>query len=718
VWIGYSGFDYLNIDGDDAATAFAVTSVADYSFIVNKEKVVELSADTTAARINQFMIHWIESGQEAAREWQHNLGEVTGAAGTNELAMPSANTDPGKMIAELIEDIYTGPLGSTYPLWKTGVKAGVNVLLVQQDDEELDGILSIEPPSYEYSDEVFAFIGLQTQRFSDLPAKAVDNFITEITGADGDEGNNYWVVYDSELNAWVETVAPGIQHAFDAGTMPHTLIQLESYSDSTPDVFSFSSQTWANREKGDLDSAPSPSFVGKTITDVFFHKNRLGLLADENVILSEAGEFFNFWSTTVTTIVDSDPIDAASTNNRVALLDHAVPFDHKLYMFSGHGAVQNVLQGGDTLTALSAEVTEASAYPSSTVVKPVASGKSIYFAVDRGVSSSVFDYTVTDNAADAWNLTAHIPTFVPANVTTMSLSPKEDILTMVSADEPYTLYVNSFNYNSRGEKVQNSWSKWEFHETYTILGQGWVGEILYLMVHRFDGLHLEKINVATLTEGALDYRVHLDSLVELTGVYTATDNKTRWTMPYYVNSVFGDYRVVMSGADHDDNLGKVIDLQYQAASNRILYTEGDYSAATAHIGRVYEWRYEFTKPVITAPDESGQKVVSVTQGRLQIARFKVLCKSAAGFSARVSSSEVNPNEVTVAEADYLYHFPGKILNASTVSPIHPCPVSEFRFDVAMESTYARIEIFGDSHLPFTLVGAEWEGVYSVRSSRV
>lgn len=159
-------------------------------------------------------------------------------------------------------------------------------------------------------------------------------------------------------------------------------------------------------------------------------------------------------------------------------------------------------------------------------------------------------------------------------------------------------------------------------------------------------------------------------------------------------------------------------LDYEAGTDVVLTAEGDWSDDSAHLGRVYTHTYEFTKPIITAPDESGRSKVSITQGRLQIARFKILCKTSAGFCAQVSSSEINPKEITVVEEAYTYNYPGKIINASTVDVLNPMPISEFSFDVAMESKHAKIEIIGSSHLPFTLVGAEWEGVYSVRSSRV
>jgi hypothetical protein len=718
VWIGYSGFDYLNIDGDDATAAFAVTSVADYSFVVNKEKVVAMTSEgASPSRVNRFLIHWIESGSELARDWQHDLGDQVGLDATFPLTPggESSNTAPGNMIDHLISDVYDG---TNFPLWEAGERINRNVCLVVQSDEETDGILAIRTPSYEYSDEVYAFVGLQTQRFSDLPRVGVDGYVTEITGADGNEENNYWVAFDNEITAWVETVGPDLDVAFDPGTMPHTLIQLEAYSDSTPDLFSFAAQVWGNRTKGDEDSAPEPSFVGKAISDVYFHKNRLGFLAEESVVLSEAGEFFNFWPTTVTTIVDSDPIDAASTNNRVALLDFAVPYDQKLYLFSGHGGVQNVLQSsGDTFTNIAAEVVEASAYSSSPAVRPVASGHALYFAQDRTVSTGLIEYTIGKDGANGSDETAHVPTYIPGNVKQLSVSNQENILIARSSDEANVLYIYAYFW-SGGEKKQRSWSKWIFDEDYNILDADWVGSLLYLVVDRADGMHLEKIDVTKLTEGDLDTRVHFDSLVELTGVYTAADNLTRFTFPYEV-SVNGSYRVVLSGTDHGDALGAVYPLTYEEGTDVVMCVEGDRSADTSHAGRTYDHLYEFTKATVKVPSEEPNAPPNVTtQGRLQIAKWTISVRTAGGFQAVVSSGEVNQNEIVTEEQEYTYSYPQKILDAGTVGITHPRPIDTFTFDVAMEGKYARIRITGNSHLPFTLVGAEWEGTFNARSGRI
>jgi len=85
---------------------------------------------------------------------------------------------------------------------------------------------------------------------------------------------------------------------------------------------------------GDNNTNPEPSFIGFNINNVTFHKNRLCLLADENIIMSEAGGYFNFFSQTVAAILDTDSIDLAATSNEVSVLKHAIPFNEELILFS------------------------------------------------------------------------------------------------------------------------------------------------------------------------------------------------------------------------------------------------------------------------------------------------------------------------------------------------------------------------------------------------
>ena len=92
--------------------------------------------------------------------------------------------------------------------------------------------------------------------------------------------------------------------------------------------------TWGQRTCGDYDTAPDPSFIEQPINDIGVYKGRLFFLADENIILSRTREFFQFFPETVTTVLDTDPIDVVASNNRVSILQYAVPYQDELILFS------------------------------------------------------------------------------------------------------------------------------------------------------------------------------------------------------------------------------------------------------------------------------------------------------------------------------------------------------------------------------------------------
>lgn len=82
---------------------------------------------------------------------------------------------------------------------------------------------------------------------------------------------------------------------------------------------------WQDRQSGDELVTPDPSFIGQKISDVAYYKNRLAFISGENAILSEAGEFFNFFRTTAAALLDTAPIDVASSHKAVSVLRTAIP---------------------------------------------------------------------------------------------------------------------------------------------------------------------------------------------------------------------------------------------------------------------------------------------------------------------------------------------------------------------------------------------------------
>jgi hypothetical protein len=613
----YLGLSASGIAKDD----FAILSVADYSFIVNKEITVVKSATISpVARPNEFMIYAFESTGSETLEYTAKIGSVTvDQTGFNVVGTGTAY--PGEFIETLMnldsrnKDVYTS---IRFPRW-TFTRIGKNVMHGWQTSDTGNPDI-VYPPSWEYSDDTYSFIYKQAQKFSDLPPRTLIGFVVEITGEDGNEDNNYYVKYDDETNAWIETVEHGIANSLDATTMPHVLIQtsIGDGSPGDPDEFTLDVQAWDPRTAGNATTAPDPSFVGFEISDVFFHKNRLGFTAEESVCLSETGEFFNFFPTTVATLVDSDPIYAANTNNRISIIDFAIPFFGKLFLFAGHAGIQNVLDQakggqGTGLTNVSAEVVEASKYSSSPKCRPVPTGQATYFVVDKGDASAMMEYTVKDNVADAQDISSHIPTYLPANIFSISASTKQSLIVLASTDTPNELFTYGFLFDD-GQRLQSAWSKWTFDPDNIIIGAEWVGEKLYIVFNRTDGTHLEVVDFGKLTTGGLSYVCHLDSQEEVTGSYASGTDLTTFTMGCAVDPASYDEYVAIATGSHGDQIGQVLPLTFVAATETFT-TPGDWSASTCTVGKRFDHLYEFSTPIIEESSPDGKGVVPVTQGQ-------------------------------------------------------------------------------------------------------
>ena len=129
------------------------------------------------------------------------------------------------------------------------------------------------------------------------------------------------------IGVWRETVKPALDDNFDTSTLPHLLIRTADgnfrYTPADGSTYTISGVTYTvpkfnGRVAGDELSSPHPEFIGQKISDIFFFRNRLGFLSGDNVFMSRAGGFFDFHPETVTTVLDTDPIDVAVSHTKVA----------------------------------------------------------------------------------------------------------------------------------------------------------------------------------------------------------------------------------------------------------------------------------------------------------------------------------------------------------------------------------------------------------------
>jgi len=235
-------------------------------------------------------------------------------------------------------------------------------------------------------------------------------------------------------------------------------------------------------EVGDENSAPEPSFISKKIEDIFFYKNRLGMISGDSILFSETGEYYNFFPTTVTDVLDSDPIDVSVDSNHAVRLSYALPFNKELLIFGNKA--QFTLSASKALSPKDVNIQQSTSYTINNKVAPISSGPNVFFVTDRNNSSIVREYFVVPDTSNntAANITAHIPSYMPTGLIKMVGSEKHDMLFAIDGTSN-KIYVYNFYWQGE-EKAQSAWHTWEIGTQYfDIFNVEVIGSTLLVMLN-------------------------------------------------------------------------------------------------------------------------------------------------------------------------------------------------------------------------------------------
>jgi hypothetical protein len=547
----------------------------------------------------------------------------------------------------------------------------------------------------------------KTIRFSSAPGDnetivfTLDPPVGDIIEVIGDEGNAFDSFYVKSVSksAYEETVKPGITYQINEKTMPMALTPV--YSGSTVTHFTLDWVNWTDRTVGDLDSAPNPSFIDKQISNMFFYKNRLGFLSDENIVFSAAGDFFRFFPKTVTTVLDDGPIDVSASHTKVSLLKHAIPFNESLTLFSD--STQFTIENAGNLTPKTISVVPSTHFENDSSVAPVGAGNYLYFASKKGDFSSIREYYIEADTvmSDALEITSHVPKYVPKNLVKLATSSNEDVLFGLSSDDRSKLYVYKW-FTDGTQKLQSSWSTWEMPTGSSILDMDIIENIMYLVISRSDGVYLERVDLQYLDDTGIGFCARIDRKTAVTGVYNSTTGYTVWTLPYPVATDI-PITAVKSGTW---SARKGANITNARPSTTSVHALGDYSAAPVLLGVPYTMTYEFSTQHVR--ENNGSQ--SVQSGRLQLRTMRVNYENSGFFKIQVTP---------FGRPTYEYEYTGVVLNqlGSTIGDVS-LNDGTHRFPVQSKNDRVSIKLVSDSYLPCAFQNAEWEGFYQIRSQRI
>lgn len=703
--ITYKNARYINTTTPQES--LRALTVADFTFIINTEKVPVMETANSATRPYEALI-FVKQGNPGST-YRIYVNEANAAFYvTSDTVLATYQTT--EIALQLYNDLLVSLPG--YSIYYAANSSVIGIANTTSD-------FTIRVSDPHSGNDIQAFKDI-TRTFTELPNEAGANFTLAIDAdLENDKGEYFVKAVQNQAVAntllaspctWEECAEPGISYRIDAATMPYKLVH------QNDDSFTFEQIAWSDRVVGDPDSNPDPSFIGFTINDVYFYKNRLGFLSDENFILSEIGEYFNFFRTTMVQIKDSDMIDARATHTKVSILKRVVPFNKSLMLFSD--LTQFIIPNDAVMAPKSVRVDVIAEYTSSTMAAPVNAGKVVLFMFDRGDYEGMNEFTLSDQQVDTYeadDVTSHVPSYIPSGVSRIAVSTLAGTTALLTTGDPTKIYLYKTEY-ANGRKVQRAWFRWDLGEytntSTTILSSDFIDSILYLIVQRDTGVFLEKIRlIPNQLDDFANYVTCLDRRItneDCSNVsYSAANNQTTLTLPYTITS--NNMLVITRSVANNDpymDIGRSLTVRSANVGGNVVVVSGNSAVNPLWIGQRYLSTAELSTIYVRTTSPSGSQIIDATT-KVQLLKGAVIYSQSGPFTVRVSP-EGRP------DSDYI--FTGRLVG-DTDSIIGEMNLTSGRFPFSILSNNERcvIQLRADSFLPIHLSSIEIEANVTKRA---
>lgn len=668
----------------------------DYTFVLNKKKVVAMNPATVAALPNQAFVVINVVAYNAKYQIYIN--------GTAYSHTTPATTGGGIADSETIASALRTAINAGGVATATVVGSGLYITAASAFTIETRG--SVEDDGlYVFQDQISTIAKLPTQCKDGYKVKVVNSVDVDV--------DDMWVEFNTTNAAaygpgvWEEAAAPGITYQLDPLTMPHQLVR------QTNGSFNFSPVTWEDRVVGDNTTNPLPSFVGSVITNVFFYRNRLGFLSNESVILSKAGDYFNFFVTTAMSVTSDDPIDITASSTKPITLNYVNTTSVGLVLF-GQNEQFLLTTDSDVLSPTSAKINTLSKYECDSKIRAVELGTGNVFISKTPLYSKVFELLniQSNGPPDLIEDTNVIPELIPSAVNRMISSPALSLISLGTVGSD-TLY--QYRFLQQGEKRPlESWYKWQL--TGTLLDQFIDISTFYVTVTDGTKVYVESMNLTQASEEGfltLPSGEKTDVCLDMWETnpyrtYTSGTDTTRIYLPY--NHFTGKDLAVLVIGNYIGGVGGVTSasdgsvyyptVQTSGGSYYVDLT-GDYRGRDIIIGYVYDMTVDLPKFFYTKTDNDSASADFTAD--LIIHRMKVSTGLGGPLTYQINITG-RPTWDDVVSVTYPNTYLLNNVNLAAES-VHNIPLYQRNKNLL-------VRVIGDTPFPVSLLGLNWEGKYN------
>ena len=546
---------------------------------------------------------------------------------------------------------------------------------------------------------------------AELPSQGFDGYTVKVNNTEEADADDYYVKFETEAGgipgagSWAETVAPAIKTTINSSTMPHALIRQADGSFTLDSLNSDSAfGGWAAREVGDETTNPEPTFVGRNISNLFFFANRLGFLSEDAVIMSQPGDYFNFFSGSAIAVSDADPIDLTASSTIPAILKGVVGTAKGLVLFAERS--QFLLAGQELVFSSSTvKLTEICNYFYKSDVLPLNNGVSISFISEGSTYSKVLEMSVdsVENRPEVADITRAIPEYLPPDfVWGETMTNNNMTIYGEGTDE---VYVFKF-FNNGDTRELAGWARWKYPAQVKLFASE--DDLFYTVLYDGDKFILCKSELiddpdqAPLDVGFSKFSPRLDVTLSKDFFTEESASNTKAKLRYDpLTTIDGTTNIMVVTAG--DFAGTFIELESEVDATGPYYTvsksllDGSYVIGSQYVASVQLpaifFKSENKADRVNIPMVSFLYLDLYYSGRYEVILNRI------GYAPVTKSIEITPANVYDANA-----VPVAEIGEATVPIFSPGNIS-------------MITINAPGPFPSSITGYSWEGHYSNRGVR-
>ena len=581
----------------------------------------------------------------------------------------------------------------------------------------------------------------EVNTIEDLPTQCKHGYVVKIKNSIANE-DDYYVkffgvqkqdgTYIDGPGVWEECAAPGRTTTIDSGTMP---IQIVRNYVSNAVRFDVDQIVWDPCTVGNTTTVQEPSFVGQTINKMVFFRNRLVLLSDENVIMSQPGDFYNFWPRSAITYSATDVIDISCSSEYPAIVYDAIQVNAGLVIFTKNQQFM-LTTDSDVLSPQTAKINALANYNFNYKTNPISLGTTVGFLDNAGKHSRFWEVAkiLREGEPIVVDQSKVVQKLFDKDLELVSNS-RENGVVFFSKKGTTTLYGYKY-FNSSEKRLQQAWFTWELMGD--IQHHAVLDDALYVVVRNNSKDVLQKFslkkedgereitdnnNTTTDTSDDTLYRIHLDNSTEVASsdlTYDPTNDWTKFNLPTGFNGS-GQLAVyvVPSASDltfqgRSENVSTFVEsgvTKVKLPGNWKTYdpqyvedgsTADDVTPAN-NIILGYQFDMEVEFPTIHYSQQSGESYRALLNGSLVIHRVKLNFGANGLYSTTLDRvgkpSYTETWEPTISDQ---YGANRVQINDQATQTI-PAYEKNKNFTLTLKSTHPT---------PATLYSMTWEGVYT------